>query len=62
MHPKKLHDKNYQGEKDEKIKNLKGLMRVFGVPASTLGMRALRLREGLHFCAEDCLQRQEGIS
>jgi len=48
----------YQGEKDEKIKNRKGLMQVFGVPASTLRMRALRLREGLHLCAENCLQRQ----
>jgi DNA-directed RNA polymerase specialized sigma24 family protein len=48
----------YQGEKDEKIKNRKGLMQLFGVPASTLRMRALRLREGLHLCAENCLQRQ----
>jgi len=52
----------YQGEKDEKIKNRKGLMQVFGVPASTLRMRALRVREGLHLCAESCLQRQGGIS
>jgi len=48
----------YQGEQDEKIKNRKGLMQLFGVPASTLRMRALRLREGLHLCAENCLQRQ----
>jgi len=52
----------YQGEKDEKIKNRKGLMEVFGVPASTLRMRALRLREGLHLCSENCVQRQEGTS
>jgi DNA-directed RNA polymerase specialized sigma24 family protein len=52
----------YQGEKDEKIKNRKGLMQLFGVPASTLRMRALRLREGLHLCAENCLQRQGGTS
>jgi hypothetical protein len=36
----------YQGEKGEKIKNRKGLMQVFGVPAGTLRMRALRLRDG----------------
>ncbi len=52
----------YQGEKDDKIKNRKGLMQVFGLPPSTLRMRALRLREGLHLCAESCLQRQGGIS
>jgi len=52
----------YQGEKNEKIKNRKGLLQVFGVPASTLRMRALRLREALHLCAVNCLQRQEGTS
>ena len=48
----------YQGDKEEKIKNRKGLMQIFGVPPSTLRMRALRLREGLHLCALNCLQRQ----
>jgi DNA-directed RNA polymerase specialized sigma24 family protein len=52
----------YQGDKDEKIKTRKGLTQMFGVPAGTLRMRALRLREGLHLCAQDCLQRQGGNS
>ena len=47
----------YQGDKDQKIKNRKGLTQMFGVPAGTLRMRALRLREGLHLCAQSCLQR-----
>jgi DNA-directed RNA polymerase specialized sigma24 family protein len=49
----------YQGDKGEKIKNRRGLTQLFGIPASTLRMRALRLREGLHLCVENCL-RQEG--
>src|SRR5262245_59839787 len=52
----------YQGEKHQKIKNRKGLMQIFGVPASTLRMRALRLREGLRLCALNCLQRQGSTS
>jgi DNA-directed RNA polymerase specialized sigma24 family protein len=48
----------YQGEKGDKIKNRKGLTRLFGIPASTLRMRALRLREKLQLCAEHCLQQQ----
>jgi len=47
----------YQGDKGEKIKNRKGLARIFGLPASTLRMRALRVRERLQLCAENCLQR-----
>ena len=52
----------YKGEKGEKIKNRKGLKELFGVPASTLRMRALRLRERLQMCAENCVQRQESIA
>jgi DNA-directed RNA polymerase specialized sigma24 family protein len=48
----------YQGDKGEKIRNRKGLVRSFGIPASTLRMRALRVREALQLCTEDCLQRQ----
>ena len=48
----------YQGDKGEKIKNRKGLIERLGIPASTLRMRALRVRERLQFCAEDCVQRQ----
>ncbi len=50
----------YQGDKFEKIKTRKELTEALGVPASTLRMRALRIREKLHLCAEKCLQRQAG--
>jgi DNA-directed RNA polymerase specialized sigma24 family protein len=48
----------YQGEKDEKIKKRKELTQMFGVPAGTLRMRALRVRETLQLCADNCLQRR----
>lgn len=48
----------YQGEKGEKIKNRKGLLQMFGLPAGTLRMRALRLRERLQLCSDECLQSQ----
>jgi DNA-directed RNA polymerase specialized sigma24 family protein len=47
----------YQGEKSEKIKNRKGLTQSLGIAESTLRMRALRVRESLQLCAENCLQR-----
>jgi DNA-directed RNA polymerase specialized sigma24 family protein len=47
----------YQGEKSEKIKNRKGLTQSLGITESTLRMRALRVRESLQLCAENCLQR-----
>src|SRR5262249_40976607 len=46
--------KYYQGDKTEKINTRKELTRVFGVGASTLRMRAMRIRETLHRCAENC--------
>jgi DNA-directed RNA polymerase specialized sigma24 family protein len=51
----------YEGEKGEKIKNRKGLTQLLGIPASTLRMRALRVREALQLCTENCLQRQGRI-
>ena len=48
----------YQGDKGEKIKNRRGLTDLFGIPANTLRMRALRLRERLHACTGDCLLRK----
>ena len=45
----------YQGEKGEKIKNRKKLMDRLGIPVNTLRMRALRLRERLQSCVEECL-------
>ena len=50
----------YQGDKGDKIKNRKSLMELLGIPASTLRMRALRVRERLQLCAESCLQRADG--
>jgi DNA-directed RNA polymerase specialized sigma24 family protein len=45
----------YQGERASKIENRKGLARLFRLPAATLRMRALRLRESLQACSEKCL-------
>jgi len=47
----------YQGEKGEKIETRKRLTDRFKVPINTLRMRALRLREKLQVCVEDCLQK-----
>jgi DNA-directed RNA polymerase specialized sigma24 family protein len=49
----------YRGEKSEKIKIRKGLTESLGIPASTLRMRALRVRETLQMCVETCLHRTE---
>lgn len=46
----------YQGDKGDKISNRKGLAAIFRIPANTLRMRALRLRERLQLCAQDCLE------
>ena len=45
----------YQGEKGEKIKNRKKIMDRLGIPVNTLRMRALRLREKLQSCVEECV-------
>jgi DNA-directed RNA polymerase specialized sigma24 family protein len=47
----------YQGEKGEKIQNRKKLMDRLGVPVNTLRMRALRLRERLQGCVEECVAK-----
>ena len=47
----------YQGEKGEKIQNRKKLMDSLGIPVNTLRMRALRLREKLQTCVEECVAR-----
>ena len=47
----------YQGEKSEKIRNRKKLLEQLGIPVNTLRMRALRLRERLQDCVEQCLTR-----
>ena len=48
----------YRGNKGEKIRNRKSLVQLLGIPASTLRMRALRLRETLQLCTGNCLRRQ----
>jgi len=52
----------YYGEKGRKIKNRKGLTELFGLPPGTLRMRALRLRERLQTCAENCLQQNDAMA
>lgn len=47
----------YQGERGAKIENRKRLTDRFKVPLNTLRMRALRLREKLLICVENCLQK-----
>lgn len=47
----------YQGEKGEKIENRKKLLQRLGIPVNTLRMRALRLRERLQACVEECVGR-----
>jgi DNA-directed RNA polymerase specialized sigma24 family protein len=47
----------YNGEKGEKIQNRKKLLDRLGIPVNTLRMRALRLRERLQGCVEECLSR-----
>ena len=45
----------YQGEKGDKIENRKKLLDRLGIPVNTLRMRALRLRERLQACVEECV-------
>jgi DNA-directed RNA polymerase specialized sigma24 family protein len=47
----------YQGEKSSKIENRKRLTERFKVPVNTLRMRALRVREKLQGCVENCLSK-----
>lgn len=47
----------YQGERDVKIANRKNLLRRLNLSASGLRMRALRLREKLENCLQDCMEK-----
>ena len=47
----------YQGEKSEKIQNRKRLIDRLGISVNTLRMRALRLRDRLQGCVEQCMAR-----
>jgi RNA polymerase sigma factor (sigma-70 family) len=48
----------YQGDKSDKIKSRKMLSEMFGIGASTLRMRAMRIREKLQTCAQNYMQTQ----
>jgi RNA polymerase sigma factor (sigma-70 family) len=50
----------YRGDKGDKINNRKELTIRLGIPPSTLRMRALRLREKLQNCAQNCIRRGAG--
>jgi DNA-directed RNA polymerase specialized sigma24 family protein len=50
----------YHGDKGEKIRGRKGLMERMGLTQSTLRMRALRVRERLQLCAENCMGQPHG--
>lgn len=47
----------YEGEKGDKIQNRKKLVEKLGIPVNTLRMRALRLRDRLQVCVEDCMAK-----
>jgi DNA-directed RNA polymerase specialized sigma24 family protein len=47
----------YEGEKGDKIQNRKKLVEKLRIPVNTLRMRALRLRDRLQGCVEECLSR-----
>lgn len=48
----------YQGDKGDKIKTRKMLSELFGIGASTLRMRAMRIREKLQTCAQNYMQTE----
>ena len=43
----------YKGDKSDKIKTRKMLSELFGIGASTLRMRAMRIREKLRLCTQN---------
>jgi DNA-directed RNA polymerase specialized sigma24 family protein len=47
----------YRGEKGGQIKIRKSLSERLSVPLNTLRMRALRMRENLLVCVQDCLKK-----
>jgi len=49
----------YTGDKGDQIRQRKSLMQSLRIPASTLRMRALRIRESLELCTNSCVQGRE---
>jgi DNA-directed RNA polymerase specialized sigma24 family protein len=50
----------YMGDKGDQIRKRKSLMQSLRIPASTLRMRALRIRESLQLCTNNCVQDGRG--
>jgi DNA-directed RNA polymerase specialized sigma24 family protein len=50
----------YMGDKGDQIRKRKSLMQSLRIPASTLRMRALRIRESLQLCTKSCVQGGSG--
>lgn len=50
----------YTGEKRDQIRKRQSLMQSLRIPANTLRMRALRIRETLHSCTTNCVQGGRG--
>ena len=48
----------YEGDKSDKIKSRKMLSELLGIGASTLRMRAMRIREKLQLCTQNYMQTQ----
>jgi RNA polymerase sigma factor (sigma-70 family) len=48
----------YKGDKSDKIKTRKMLSELLGIGASTLRMRAMRIREKLQLCTQNYMQTQ----
>jgi RNA polymerase sigma factor (sigma-70 family) len=48
----------YKGDKSDKIKSRKMLSELLGIGASTLRMRAMRIREKLQLCTQNYMQTQ----
>jgi DNA-directed RNA polymerase specialized sigma24 family protein len=51
----------YNGDKSDKIKSRKMLSELLGIGASTLRMRAMRIRERLQLCTQNYIQAQAPI-
>lgn len=47
----------YQGEKQVKIKNRKGLAETLGIPLNALRIRVSRLRDQIEECVNSCLEQ-----
>ena len=58
-HARQLIERYYAGSKRAKIDARKMIARELGINATTLRLRALRIREKLQICIEQCLEMSE---